>query len=1179
VSGVSPPVRSDHSAIRVVDTSGPISDDHLRMMVIFGGRDDNGAPYGDVWRLFKQGGNYVWSSMIVSGMPPSARFGHAAFYDTSTVFVAGVPDTVNRMIVFGGTSGVGQTPTDGTAYELRFNRLVPGSATWAPLDTVDLGFTPPAPRYWHAVQHDHVLRQWRNPTAQQIIKPGHATFMFGGALGNNAYSDELWILWTFQDGRVGWEKRTYGGTAPSARARHSMGYDEAQGRQGHGGHGGTQGYGRLYIYGGENAAGPVDRFTRVLDPWPHNLPAALWSAWDDHDVTLAGHSAVVDYELTLSRVSEVWDPTADTWQKYPDHPMHWHHTYPVNFAVPGSTTPGGRLITVGQDSKAYWLDIPAAGQSPPNPWAPSGGLDAGFTPQTGVMYEPGKIMVAGGTDAGGVTGTTKTLDATAPSPAWAPSGAMSPRFYHNLVLLPTGQVLVVGGYATTSQQGHANAVKRPQLWTPSTGTWTALTQLPEQPTVRGYHSTAILLPDGRVLSASGEFTHYTGPPPNPPWHDHQYLANLYCPKYLYKNDGTTLAQRPQITSAPASLGWGGTFTLCTPNPSQITRVRLLRPGATTHTFDENQRYVPLSFSPATNPNRLLVTGPASADDAPPGYYLLFITGVVDGGETLPDVPSIARWVQVGSSVSDLCDTVVPAAAGGFTTTRVCNDATAMDLAWTAPADDGLIPESGKAQLYEVRQSTTDPGADVLGWFETVAEPVWPPPPSPAVVTTPQAMQVTGLTPSTWYWFAIRAVDDNNGKGTIKTKKILTLWIDCGEGFAGGGEGGGGASLERDAGTFALLPGGGQAPAVEGNSLFESAQAAQPAVDALQLPDPGGERVTAWVRAAAGHAASVDRARLFAVEHDPAERAFVARDRVVVGELAAALAVTDRDGADVTAAVATADGLWLPGGSWLDVTLEAEPAGEHTLHLEAQRAAPRGDPAVTGIVVEVEGATGWQPVERLHPRRTLDPLVAPLGTARWARLRFDSDALVRAIGSVRPGRAAAAITEVSPSSVAIADTELPGAPLGDVDGTTTGLVGPGELGLAFDSRLPGADRRRSLFLLLDATLALDGAAAEARSHALDDRALTFALHPSRPNPMTRRTTIAFDLAAATAVTLDLYDPQGRRVVRLAEGWLGPGRHARTWDARDERGHPVPRGVYVCQLGSRAFTARRKLIVLP
>src|SRR5262249_51965335 len=129
-------------------------------------------------------------------------------------------------------------------------------------------------------------------------------------------------------------------------------------------------------------------------------------------------------------------------------------------------------------------------------------LDGG----SAVMYRPGKILKLGTSanpDAAvrPSAATAYVLDMTQGSPAWRQVPSMNfARTYATAVLLPDGNVVVVGGGPTTDALGLGSAVLQPELWSPATETFITLTPMQ---TPRLYHSTALLLPDGRVLVAGG----------------------------------------------------------------------------------------------------------------------------------------------------------------------------------------------------------------------------------------------------------------------------------------------------------------------------------------------------------------------------------------------------------------------------------------------------------------------------------------------------------------------------------------------------------------------------------------------------------------------------------------------------------------------------------------------------
>ena len=241
------------------------------------------------------------------------------------------------------------------------------------------------------------------------------------------------------------------------------------------------------------------------------------------------------------------------------------------------------------------------------------------------MFLPGQFMKAGAaTDSQGVgpaSNTTFVLDMTQATPAWQQTSSMAyPRSFLNLTMLPDGNVLATGGETDKDGGKIANAVYPAELWSPQTQRWSTMASMHVP---REYHGTALLLPDGRVLE-SGMGADFGNVPD-------EKSAEFYSPPYLFRGP------RPTISQASSLLQYGANFFVATPDATDITKVVLIRTGAVTHFFDENERYVPLSFQQATG--GLTVSAPSSAFLAPPGYYMLFLVNSAG-------VPSIAPFVQL-----------------------------------------------------------------------------------------------------------------------------------------------------------------------------------------------------------------------------------------------------------------------------------------------------------------------------------------------------------------------------------------------------------------------------------------------------------------------------------------------------------------------------------------------------
>jgi hypothetical protein len=187
------------------------------------------------------------------------------------------------------------------------------------------------------------------------------------------------------------------------------------------------------------------------------------------------------------------------------------------------------------------------------------------------------------------------------------------KMYLSTVLLPDGKVLETGG----ALHNRADPVYETSLFDPQTETFDPVAPDPE---ARGYHSSAFLLPDGRVMTTGDN-------PGNGSWnHD----VSVYTPPYLLKGE------RPAITSViDTEWTYGDTQRITVDRP--IAKAELIRPAAVTHSSDPNQRFVDLPLSVDGANVDLNVT--SNPNLAPPGWYMLF---AVDAN----GVPSVAKWVHL-----------------------------------------------------------------------------------------------------------------------------------------------------------------------------------------------------------------------------------------------------------------------------------------------------------------------------------------------------------------------------------------------------------------------------------------------------------------------------------------------------------------------------------------------------
>lgn len=341
-----------------------------------------------------------------------------------------------------------------------------------------------------------------------------------------------------------------------------------------------------------------------------------------------------------------------------------------------------------------------------------------------VMYKRGQLLLTGGEDIYNapsypVTETTQLIDlvngptppaGTDRAPLFRPGASMLyRRMHHNATVLPDGTVLVTGGTTTALSDEDNYAVLAAEIWTPPAGTtgggsWARAASMR---TPRLYHSTAVLLPDGRVLTAGGGKGGKFADHPD---------AEVFSPPYLFKG------ARPQISYAPTNVVYGRPFTVRSPEWASITRVTWVRLSSVTHSLNMNQRFDELVFQ-STN-GALSVTPPATPNDCPPGHYMLFLLNA-------SGVPSPAAIVAINPggtcTPTATVSTTVPAVGAGVcnvtATATVSGTDLGTDYRWTLngvyePGFDGMtsvyyeLDRCAPQINFSVQVSPVCPGAAV-----------------------------------------------------------------------------------------------------------------------------------------------------------------------------------------------------------------------------------------------------------------------------------------------------------------------------------------------------------------------------------------------------------------------------------------------------------------------------------
>jgi len=339
--------------------------------------------------------------------------------------------------------------------------------------------------------------------------------------------------------------------------------------------------------------------------------------------------------------------------------------------------PDGRAFYSGPDQTMRTLDTTGGGA-----WQSYGQRDAINRSYGGhALFDVGKILVAGG---GPSSADARVVDLNGATPQVSPTAPMATgRRQHNLTVLADGSVLATGGNSSgAGLVDLANGVYPAEQWNPATGQWKTLASMQ---VTRQYHSSALLLPDGRVLSAGGGICGTCDAV--------GYLAKnaeVFTPPYLFKPDGSgDPAVRPAIDSAPAEAAYGAPMDIATPDAASIQKLALVRLGAVTHSVNMEQRYVPLAFTAGSG--TLTATAPRDANIAPPGVYMLFATDA-------NGVPSMAKMVTLKGNAPPAVALTQP--TSGATFTAPAN----VSLAADASDGDGTVAKveffSGTTKLGE-----------------------------------------------------------------------------------------------------------------------------------------------------------------------------------------------------------------------------------------------------------------------------------------------------------------------------------------------------------------------------------------------------------------------------------------------------------------------------------------------
>lgn len=330
---------------------------------------------------------------------------------------------------------------------------------------------------------------------------------------------------------------------------------------------------------------------------------------------------------------EVYDPKTKKWTYLPKR--RFFPTYPALFL-----TDQGRIFYTGSNA-GYGPDnigrTPGIWDLKSNKFQVVPGMSDPKILETSmsVLLPPAqeqRYMVLGG---GGVgedpksTDKTRIVDLHAPSPRFKDGPPLYAKArYPSSVIMPDDTVLTTNGSGDYRGRSDSNILKA-ELYNPAAN---SARQVADPLVGRNYHSGALLLPDGRVMTFGSDSLYADKDNTKPGVFQQQ--IDLYTPPYLYRKS------RPELTEkGPKTVSLGSSATFGASHAAGIKKMRLMRPGSFTHVTNVEQRSIALDFTVAEGGDGVTVTLPKDPSLVPPGWYML---NAVDGHGT----PSKAVWVKV-----------------------------------------------------------------------------------------------------------------------------------------------------------------------------------------------------------------------------------------------------------------------------------------------------------------------------------------------------------------------------------------------------------------------------------------------------------------------------------------------------------------------------------------------------
>ena len=549
--------------------------------------------------------------------------------------------------------------------------------------------------------------------------------------------------------------------------------------------------GQVFVNGGRNQTNSP--WTSLFDyrdnQWTQIENMATGGRW--YPVTLALPSGEIMTNMgtaTNFRNPEKWSPS-QSWQVLNNvdynamRTMHSGTDGQQRWWAVLSVTPLGEVFHFWDSAESHLIDTQGVGSFRD---ANVVSDDPNHAPGVYITYREGEMLVAGtnqGTWANGASDQAFVIDLNGAPTITATDPMNFPRKFVNLVTLPNGEVLAIGGNTSGEAFSDNGSVLEAEIWNPDTGNWRVVAAM-DIP--RNYHSTALLLTDGTVLAAGSGYQSSQEIPAN-----HQD-GQVFSPPYLFSPAGGP-ATRPTISAAPGVLGHGDSIQVTA--TAGVDRFTMVRMASVTHAVNTDSRFHEVPFS-EDSPGQYTLTPTANPNVLLTGYWMLFALDAAG-------VPSEAHVVRVQRAITP----------GPFRYVRLVSLSETNGNPWASVAELGIydgndapIPSIDWVATADSEEPDATAAMAVDGDIDTFWHSEWrttsPPHPHELVVDLGQGYSISGIS-------YLARQDGPNGRIADYEVYLSADGTSWGAPVASGtfvGVGGDGASFQFDvteAGNYAI----------------------------------------------------------------------------------------------------------------------------------------------------------------------------------------------------------------------------------------------------------------------------------------------------------------------------------------------------------------------------------------